>query len=348
MLNIRHDLPANFLTVEPRHLHDCLCGPTLIHLPGKRKAPVLVSILLHGNEIVGLKAIQDVLLKYQHKPLPRELMLFVGNIEAAKHGLRKMPDGDDFNRVWPGTDHGSSDVGDCMRQVVEYARRCQVFVSLDLHNNTGTNPHYSCISRVDAKTLQLALLFARTVVFFRRPLGVQSVALSEICPALTCECGKIGDAMGVQRAAELIDACLHMTDLPSHLPPKSDYHLLRTVATLRVAPTSSIAFGEGSQNADLFFSEKLDHLNFRPLPEKTVIGYRRPGSESGLEVVDEQGLNVESSFLVMQDDAIVLRRSIIPSMLTTNIQVIRDDCLGYFMEEFEFTGGDSATTPAST
>jgi succinylglutamate desuccinylase len=51
-------LPDGLLQVEARELYTILPGPTLIHLPGRRDIPLFVSILLHGNEDTGLKAMQ--------------------------------------------------------------------------------------------------------------------------------------------------------------------------------------------------------------------------------------------------------------------------------------------------
>ncbi len=93
--------------------------------------------MLHGNEDVGLKAVQRALGKFRDRALPRDCMLLIGNIEAARAGLRKMPEQFDFNRVWPGTELPPSPIADTMREVVEYARCEGVFASLDLHNNTG-------------------------------------------------------------------------------------------------------------------------------------------------------------------------------------------------------------------
>jgi len=334
MLQIRKDLPDGFLTARAADLHGYFNGPTLIHLAGQRSPAVFVSILLHGNEDVGLKAIQQVLSSFTGRALPRELLLFIGNIEAAKYGLRKLPNQEDFNRVWPGTTHPMSAITECMSQVVEYARRADVFVSLDLHNNTGTNPHYSCIDTIDARTIQLALLFARTIVYFRVPLGVQTGAMGALCPAITCECGKVGDMSGVERASDLIDACLHMLELPSHWPNRSDYHLLHSIATIKVGAEWSITFGEQDNAADLQFSKELDHWNFRALPTGTVFGKRRPDSRAMLSVFDDQDQEVPLSVFKVTNNDIVLQRSVIPAMLTMNIQIVRDDCLGYFMEEY--------------
>ena len=334
MLQIRHEMPPQFLTLSASELHKHFQGPAVIHLPGKRVPPVFISIMLHGNEGVGLEAIQVALAEYAHQALPRELILFIGNTEAAQQGQRKLPHQLDFNRVWPGTDLPPSPISECMRSVVDYVKNIGAFVSLDLHNNTGANPHYSCINRVDARTLHLALLFARTIVYFQRPLGVQSAAMTELCPSITCECGKVGDAGGVERAARLIEACLQMLELPKHYPQASDYHLLRTVATIKVNPRASFGFSGSSTTADLILPENLARLNFRPLSHGTVLGKQRPGRDFALTIFSEVDEDVTDDFLAVINDEIVLCRAAIPSMFTTDAQVIRDDCLGYFMEEF--------------
>ncbi len=334
MLQVRHALPPEFFTLSANDLHQQFRGPTLIHLPGKRIPPIFISIMLHGNEDVGLKAVQLALSQYANQILPRELILFIGNTEAAQQGFRKLPNQLDFNRVWPGTDLPTSSISEYMRSVVEHVRNVGVFVSLDLHNNTGTNPHYSCINRVEPQTMQLATLFARTIVYFQRPRGVQSAAMSELCPSITCECGKVGDTAGVERAARLIEACLQMLELPVHYPQASDYHLLRTVATIKVNPRSSFGFSGTGTTADLVLPDDLARMNFRPLTSGTVFGRKQPSCDSPLIILSEDDKDITGSFLSVIKDEIVLNRPAIPSMLTTNAQVIRDDCLGYFMEEF--------------
>ena len=102
-LAILEALPGGFLDCGARDLHLMLNGPTLIELAGERGPPLFVSILLHGNEDSGLGAVQRVIRNYQDGPLPRSLMLLVGNVEAACHGLRRLDGQPDYNRIWPGT-----------------------------------------------------------------------------------------------------------------------------------------------------------------------------------------------------------------------------------------------------
>jgi hypothetical protein len=77
-----------------------------------------------------------------------------------------------------------------LRHVVEIVRHETPFASIDIHNNTGNNPHYACVNSFDEAHLHLARLFGRTVVYFEQPVGVQSAALAKICPAVTVECGR--------------------------------------------------------------------------------------------------------------------------------------------------------------
>lgn len=61
--------------------------------------PLFVSMLLHGNETTGLLAVQRLLDKYRDQPLPRALSVFVGNVEAARLGLRRLEGQPDYNRI---------------------------------------------------------------------------------------------------------------------------------------------------------------------------------------------------------------------------------------------------------
>ncbi|MCA8990252.1 MAG: succinylglutamate desuccinylase/aspartoacylase family protein, partial [Planctomycetaceae bacterium] len=211
-------------------------GPTLIHLSGLRPEPLFVSIVLHGNEDVGLLALQSWLRRRAAQPLPRSLSIFIGNVAAAKNNLRHLPNQPDYNRVWPGSDLPDTPEHALMRHVFAEMRKRLPFASIDLHNNTGWNPHYACITRPEPEHMQLAALFGRTAVYFERPLGVQTRAFAEICPSVTCECGKVGDEYGVKHAADFLDASLHLVDIPRQIPAAGDLHIFHTVATVTIPP----------------------------------------------------------------------------------------------------------------
>ena len=272
-LDVIHELPRGFLGATCATLHSVLTGPTLIHLPGKRAEPLFVSILLHGNEDVGLLAVQRLLRNYEDRTLPRALSIFVGNVAAARFGARHLNDQPDYNRIWPGSELPLTQEHAIMAEVVEHMRSRGVFASVDLHNNTGINPHYACINHITNRFLQLAAIFSRTVVFFQRPRGVQAMAFAELCPAVTCECGKVGEESGVTHAMDYIEACLHLAAISDHPVRTNDVHVFHTVATVKVP--EDIGFGFGSAVAPLCFADNIDHWNFQELPPGALLARRR-------------------------------------------------------------------------
>lgn len=328
-------VPEGLLDADAQHLHEVLTGPTLVHLPGRRAAPLFVSALLHGNEDVGLQAMQRVLRAWADAPLPRALSLFVGNVAAARRHVRHLDGEPDWNRVWPGTPEPGRPEALVMRQVRDAMARRGVFASIDLHNNTGLNPHYGCVNRLDAPFLQLASLFSRTVVFFRQPLGVQSAAFAPLCPAVTCECGRSGDAAGVDRAAAFVEACLHLDAIPSQPVRPGDVHLFHTVATVKVPADLAMSF-DGSA-ADIAFVDAIDHFNFCELAEGTPWARIRDGGT--LVALDDAGVDVTARHFIGDGGLLRLARPAMPAMLTRDERVVRQDCLCYLMERLPLPEG---------
>lgn len=331
MLAICDAIPDDVLTADAGQLHEVLQQPTLFLLPGRRPEPLFVSVLLHGNEDVGWRAAQELLRAQSGKELPRTLALFVGNVSAARADRRRLDGQPDYNRVWPGAEDDGTPEHAMMRQIVAELERRRVFASIDLHNNTGRNPHYGCINRTDFAFLHLAALFSRTVVYFERPRGVQSMAFARLCPAVTCECGKVGDPTGVSHAAEFLDAALHLSELPAHPVAEGDIHLFHTVVTVKIPADVTLAFGDDGE-ADLVLPADLDEWNFQPLAAGAVLGRSRPGAR--LIVRDAQLRDVTAEYLSDAEGVVRLARPVMPAMLTVDERVIRQDCLGYFMERY--------------
>lgn len=330
MLNEIEALPARLLDAPVEGLEDLLGGPTLLHLPGRHPEPLFVSVLAHGNEGTGFYAVQSLLRKYRDGDLPRALSVFIGNVSAARQGLRRLDDQPDYNRVWPGTLLPDTPEAAMMQQVVDSMRERRAFASIDVHNNTGINPHYACINRVDNRFLQLAALFSRTVVYFIRPLGVQSMALASVCPAVTIECGKPTHEYGTEHARDYLDACLHLSAIPEHPVASHDVDLFHTVAIVKVP--DAVSFGFGDAAVDLQLVNDIDHLNFRELPVGTQLGWLRPGAEVVLDVRDDDDQSVFERYFTTGDGVLRTVRPFMPSMFTLDERVIRQDCLGYLME----------------
>ena len=330
MLNEIENLPEGLLDTPLEGLEALLGAPTLMHLPGRRPAPLFVTVLAHGNEGTGFYAVQALLQRYRDQELPRALSIFFANVKAASQGVRFLDRQADYNRVWPGTEDPDALEAGMMQQVVDSMRQRGAFASLDIHNNTGINPHYACINQVDNQFLHLASLFSRTVVYFIRPLGVQSMAMSYVCPAVTIECGKPDQEYGLAHARDYIDACLHMSELPAHPVPSHDIDLFHTVATVKVP--AEVSFGFDESPVDLRFIGNIDHLNFRELPAGTQLGWLQPGVALTLDVRDDNDQSIFDHYFAIEAGTLVTARPLMPSMFTLDERIIRQDCLGYLME----------------
>ncbi len=321
--------PDDLLTVKPESLHTLLPRPTLIHLKGKQPEPLFISVLLHGNETTGFYAVQALLKRYKNTELPRSLSIFFGNIEAARLGLRRLDGQPDFNRIWPGTPLGECPESLIVTEVMNIMQNKQVFASIDVHNNTGLNPHYACVNKLDNAFLQLATLFGRFVVYFTRPQGVQSSAFATLCPAVTLECGRPGQQYGVEHALEFLNSALHLAEFPAHPVHHQDIDLYHTVALVKIR--SGIQFSFSQQDTELLLDPSIEKLNFTDVAANTNIGTINNLNEIPVSAIDENGQDVTERFFSIKDSQLVICRTTMPSMLTLDERVIKQDCLCYLM-----------------
>lgn len=328
LLTVLDALPSGLLERSAHRLHEVLPGPALIHLRGRRPDPLFVSVLLHGNENTGWEALRSILGGYAGKELPRAISILIGNVAAAREGLRFLPGQPDYNRIWNG--RGNSAEHGMAKQVLEEMRQRRVFASIDIHNNTGLNPHYACINRLESPYLHLATLFSRTVVYFLNPDSVLSLAFASLCPSITVECGKPGQPHGVQHASELINACLHLSQVPEHAIAPHDVDLFHTVAVVKVPENTQVGFDETAK--DIRLSPDIDKLNFREIPMGTTFGHIQHQAVPGLCAWNEAGEEVSARYFCIDDGAIRTTTPVMPSMLTLDPTIIRQDCLCYLME----------------
>lgn len=307
-------------------------NPTLLHLEGKRQDRLFISVLLHGNEDAGLFAVQKLLHKYQNHALPRSITIFFGNIDAAAHGVRRLPTQKDFNRVWPQDTLDTCPESELMRRVVDTMSEYDLFASIDIHNNTGTNPHYGCINSQDFRTLQLARHFSNIIIYFQNPRGVQTMAFSKFCPSVAIECGKPQTEIGAIHAFEFIDTVLHLDKLSNSPLSPTDANIYETVA--RVCIADNISFSFGDEATDLYLHHSLDKYNFSDLCAGTSFG-RAKNNKINLLAFDDDGQEVGEDYFKNINGEIILTKSMTPAMLTLDTTIISQDCLGYLMRKLD-------------
>ena len=321
------ELPEGFLNARAENLHEILAKPSLIHLQGKNKQPLFICTLLHGNETTGLYAIQKLLRGYQQGELPRSISIFVGNVKAAEAGVRRLEEQVDYNRVWPGTHQHYLAEAHMMNQVTEVMREKNVFASIDIHNNTGKNPHYGCINKLEKDYMALAGMFSDTLVYFTTPKGVQSSAFAELCPSVTLECGLSGQEEGIDHALHYLQSVLQLDDFKDC--EISSLNLFHTVARVKVPEGYSFGFED---DATINLLPEIEGYNFCELEAGTALATVEPESSAYLLVFDDDEREVDREFFEYSDNKIMLKKAMMPAMLTMDTQVIRQDCLCYLME----------------
>lgn len=323
--------PRQLLEIRAEELYTIFPKPTLLHLQGMRPETVFISVLLHGNETTGFYVVQELLKKYRNTRLPRSVSIFFGNIEAARHGVRLLNTQHDYNRVWPGTHYPYAKEAKLMKAVINEMQTRNLFTSIDIHNNTGLNPHYACINKLGNEFLHLAALFAPTAVYFLTPKGVQSNAFSDLCPAVTLECGKADAQSGMEHALEYVEAVLHMSAIPQQRIATQDLHLFHTIARVKIPKNVSFSFSD--EQATILFNKDLEKMNFSEMPADTCFGKINNTSRTlNLAAFNDDNEDIGSELFYIAGDKILLKHPMMPAMLTLDEKVIRQDCLCYMME----------------
>lgn len=322
-------IPRSLLTLNARQLHEILPGPTLIEWGEGDLAPVFISLLLHGNETSGLTIAQSLWDKLLSGQLQSRhpLIFFIGNVEAAAQGLRHLPTQLDMNRIWSG---GANSQALVAQEVLSIVRQRGVGIAIDLHNNTGKNPLYACMTKLELPFWQLAHFFSSHIVYFTEPHEVLSMALSEFCVSVTIEAGLPGQKEMIDVLNSKIEQLLSQgaSSLPQLTSPPPTYH---TIARFRVAAHAKVDFDfDRSSKSDLSLRGDLEDYNFQKLEVGFLLGYMTQGSLWLENHFDE---DFTSEYLEIKETEIRVKKSFIPSMFTKNISIIKSDCLGYIMEE---------------
>lgn len=329
MLTILERIPEGLLERPAELLYQVLDGPTLIHLSGTLGPPLFITVLLHGNEHTSWDAARHLLAQHQGRQLKRAISLFIGNVEAARYNQRFLDHQVDFNRIWGGPPAQRHPLA---AQVVDQMATRQIYASIDVHNNTGKNPHYACVNVVAPAYLRLARMFSRTMVFFTSPDTVQSRAFAPLCPAITVEAGLSGDPRGTEHVYRFLEDCLALAHLSDEPVSAGEVDLYHTVAIAKVAPQYSLGFGDPT--ADINFDHEIEYFNFREIAPGTPLGSIQPTVRAPFVVTNEAGDPVTGDFLFIEQGQIKTRRAVVPAMITRDINAIRKDCFCYFMERY--------------
>jgi hypothetical protein len=320
-------IPEGLLALPAERLVEKLDGPSLFYLRGRREPALFISALLHGNEVSGWEALRRQLA--EPGELPRSVILFIGNIEAAAAGVRTLPHQQDYNRIWSEEIGGPE--GEMAAEVLAAVDAQPPLAALDFHNNTGRNPHYAIATCLREDSLGLAYLFADRAVYAEQPDTVQTRAFNDRCPAVAVELGPVGDPECVERALSFLGRCFELDEVP---PPDFErLKLHRTLARVHIKGEVPFTFA-GASTSDhtaLTLTDGMEAVNFHSLAAGMEFGRAEADVSELIEVLDSEGRDVTDHYLRSDRGAILLEQPIIPAMYTTDPVVIRQDCLCYFM-----------------
>lgn len=328
MLNILHHIPKELLDIKSTDLHTIFPGPTLIHLQGKlpegkKNQPLLISCLMHGNEFTGLLALQALMKKYGESNWPRSVYLFFGNIAAAKANHRHLDGQPDYNRSWK---KGDLPENQMTQDVLRVTTEVGLFATIDIHNNTGRNPHYSIISTDDVRHKNLAALFGDVCMFFDEMIGTHTQAFMNLCPSVTLEAGQPGKPDGTAHVLDFLEKVLALDEISSQ-PSQAKLKLIEMMGTVKLKKESSV--GVGNEDGDIRFEPDFDLMNFKEMPAGTFWGYYRDNHR--LEYKDRNGVDCSDGYFDYKDGKIFTKVVTIPSMLKLDKNVLKSNCVGYLM-----------------
>ena len=338
--------PSALFDLPAERLADELGGPTLFDLRRAGEAPLFVSVLVHGNETSGWDAVR----RLRRELAASSVLLFVGNVAAARAGVRALPGRPDFNRVWEGGECPEAKVADA---VSEFVAEAQPRLAVDVHNNTGRNPPYSVVARQDAATLAAARAFAGRALFATQPSGFQTGRLARSCTAITVEVGMADDPASTARAAAFLRSLLNRSATGAAEPSagvregpaprmKEPSAGVREGPAPRMKEPSAGATRERAAREGLALFETVarvtlsddavivpdtQRFNFRTAPVGAMLVKR-----GALCAHAADGRDLGEVYLQRKNGATVLKQPSVVAMYTGDIRAARQDCLCYFLE----------------
>lgn len=324
-----HGLPEGFFDITTANIRSLFPNPTLVQLDGDDRNFLFISILLHGNEYSGLRVMQHLLQQYADG-LPRSILLFIGNVHAAEANLRHLPDQVDYNRCWPGTLMEPNPTTQMAQRVIEIARGLPLFAAIDIHNNTGRNPHYACITDPNAQNQNLAAMFNSIAMVFQHK-GVSTMAFDGHCPAATLECGIPGDPQGIEEACRLVETLLTLDAFPGHYPSRDDLHLVESHLNVLIPRHVSYEF-DVAADVDLVFEQDIEARNFTLIDPQQVFGYTR--LERPMQILDDAQHDVTDEVMRVEEGKIFFNQTLMPAMITRDKLVIQQDCLCHLLQDY--------------
>ena len=326
---------APFLHGSDEDILVALQRPALVRIPGRGSGPRparFAACLLHGNEDSGYRAVMRVL--REEPSFDFDWWVFIGNVRAATQegwfAHRYLEGQEDFNRVW-GLHPPTTRMRRCADLVLScLAQEADLEAAVDMHNNTGVNPHYAVLPRLSRDFVHLGAVCADTALVWGLRAHTLMEALASRCPAIAIEAGLPGLAENADFAERALRRFLAVEAIDEGTQTPERVFDMRVKVIVR--PEVPFAFGGSlTDDVELVLVPGLDGANFGMLLAGSELGWVSEGASAvPLLATDMRGVEVtERYFTVRSDGAVVLREDVTPVMMTTTALQARRDCLFY-------------------
>lgn len=316
---IRQTLDSKLLETNAEDLSQLLSGPTVFDLSQEEKQPFFVATLLHGNERSGWDAAR----KFIRDNPGASLVLLVGNVAAAAKGMRHLLDEPDFNRVWRQEPWQS--------RLVQLLQDTNPWCGIDIHNNSGPNPHYAVVTDRKPETLALATLFSDKLIYTEHTLDILGHALAHYCPALTIETGAVGDPQAVPRAYELLTT---LNEMDATLP--TIQQRLNAFETLGIV---TVEGGPADFSHYPRFVAALERCSFQTLDAGSLFIERITDGWQINVANPARELDLTDEYLDFRNEQVYLKKDIVLSMFTSDPLLASQDCVCYFLKHSSLVYG---------
>ena len=330
-LNFLDQLPDDLLTKSANELHDYLGGPTVLTIKGEETRKVIISILLHGNEISGWEIMKQWLTNLA-KPPKLTTILLISNTQAAKENLRSIPNELDFNRLWKPNDPQLKDHELITNFYHKYIND-DIEAVIDIHNNNGLNPCYAMCLKNEAyvNAFDLAAGFNHNVISMMLELGTFMEVFAHQHKAVTIECGLPGNREGIDLGISYIDKLVNQK--LSNSANSTKHNFLKSRLTIN--PKIKIGFNGEVDGEIIFPHNYAKNWNFNLVKKGTKFAQLKNEINNPILEFNEKNEEIKSTKFTIQNKDVLVNEDFVPIMLVEDYKIIKQDCLCYTLEEFD-------------
>tara|TARA_Y100001934_G_C12233025_1_gene716303 strand:+ start:161 stop:1177 length:1017 start_codon:yes stop_codon:yes gene_type:complete len=316
-------MPLELYSALPTDLHEICSDLTLLELKGQSDSTVVVSVMLHGNEPSGLYALQWLLKSLGEEQPYRTLLVLVGNVQAARLNVRRLPEGQDFNRIWAPGAHGRA------TEVLHELKARHVYACFDLHNTTGENPPFSILAHLNEQSLELAARLQGPVMYAPWTKGPLNAACGHLFPCVTVELQKDRNIPLEQFVAEQIAT---MINRPNAFDSVNKSTKAPMVVEVQAIAYRRAASSHEGQTGHFEIMNGLDQYNFQMVPAGTVWASADPESFKTLTVLGPAGEDLTGHYFQYSNGQVVSTKPFLPTLLSTDTDAISQDCIAYITQ----------------